>query len=616
MHLRTPVALALALSAPLSAFAQAASSTPASADDIVVTATRSPQSVRHAVRPVQVITAEDIRVAGAGSLTELLRSLAGVETVTNGGLGQSSSVFMRGGNANHTVVLLDGVRIGSATLGTASLESIPLALIERVEVLPGPSSSLYGADAIGGVVQVFTKSATRSPGVNLALTVGEEALGQLAGSYAARLGDTELALGANVLRTRGHDATTSAAWGHNPDRDGYRDIGLSGRVVQHLGGGQQVGLQLLRSAGTADYDGSATADNRSIDRTQTLAAHWSGPLLAGIDSTVRLGRSWDQSRREGSDPGHIDTTQDQLSWLNHVAVGGGTLTAGLEWLRQGVDSDTAYGVTHRQVSSGLAGWRGTVGALSVQADVRGDHNSQFGDHFTGQLAGAWQLSPTLRLRASVGSAFKAPTFNELYFPDSWGSHGNPDLQPERSVSTELGADWTADGLSVGATLFSNRIRDLIQWVETPPGSFAYIPQNTSRAQIDGLTLTAAAELGRATRVRAQFTAQSPEDRDSGAQLQRRARAFGHLHLSHAIGTVTVGSDLGWTGRRWDSTDQSAGTQMGGYALVALFGTWKLAPDWSLEGRVNNLTDRRYEQAQGYVPTGRQAQLTLRWTPLF
>ena len=614
MHLRTPVALAVALIAPLASFAQNASSIPA--DDLVVTATRSPQSAAASVRPVQVITAEDIRVSGVNSLTDVLRTLGGVETSTNGGFGQISSVYMRGANSDHTVVLIDGVRIGSASLGTAPLESIPLALIERVELLAGPSSSLYGADAIGGVIQIFTKSAQRSPGLNVALTAGDHGLGQFAASLATRADQTEFSAGANVLESRGQDATTPAFWGHNADRDGFRDLGLHARLVQRLDGGHELGAQFVRSASTVHYDAGADSDDISIDRTQTLAAHWRGPIASGVDSTVRVARSWDRNHRQGGDVSHTDTTQDQVSWLNQIALAGGTLSAGLEWLRQGVDSDSAYAVDHRRVHSALAGWRASYGRLSVQADVRHDRNSQFGHHTTAQVGGAWQLDPAVRLRGSVGTAFKAPTFNQLYFPDSWGSHGNPDLRPERSVNTELGADLKLAGVDLGATLFSNRIRDLINWVETPPGSWAYVPENTARARIDGLTLHATSALGAATRVRASLTLQSPEDVASGAQLQRRARSFANVHLSHAMGPLNVGTDLGWVGHRWDSIDEKAGTRMGGYALLAVFGTWKIDPQWSLEARVNNLADRHSEQAQGYASPGRQSQLSVRWTPLF
>jgi vitamin B12 transporter len=607
MSLRTPVALALLLNAPLFALAQSASPASSSTDapaDYVVTATRSPQAAGSTVRPVQVITAEDIRTSGAGSLTDLLRTLGGVEVTRNGGLGQSSSIFMRGANADHTAVLIDGVRIGSATLGTAPLDAIPLALIERVEVLAGPSSSLYGGDAIGGVIQVFTKSAQRSPGLNLSLSAGQQGLRQVAAAYAGKLGTgTELSLGLNRLLSSGYNVTTAG----NTDRDGYSNTGLNARLRQQLDGGHALSLQLLRSEGTVHYDGYADdgVDSLSRDRTQTLAVQWTGPLLPGVNSELRAARAWDDTAVSSTYTGTINSTQDQLSWLNRIALGGGTLTAGLEWLRQNVDSDTAYEVTSRTVRSALLGWRAGYGPVAVQADLRHDDNTQFGGHTTAQLGGAWQVDPALRLRASAGSAFKAPSFNLLYYP----GFGVPTLQPERSTSLELGADAKLAGVDLGATLFDNRMRDLIDYA--PPD---YVPANVARAQTRGLALTASTALGRDTRAKLNLTVQSPENSDTGMQLRRRARQFAGLHLSHAMGPVSLGTDLSWVGHRYDATDESAASRMGGYGLVALFATWHVTPEWALEGRVNNLADKAYTTAQGYLPPGRNGQLTLRWTP--
>lgn len=609
MLLRTPVALALALNAPLLVLAQtapAASSNPPASTDYVVTASRTPELAGSTVRPVQVITAEDIRLSGAGSLTDLLGTLGGVEITRSGGLGQSSSIFLRGANSDHTVVLVDGVRVGSATLGTASFEALPLAQIERVEVLMGPSSSLYGSAAIGGVIQIFTKGAQRSPGVNVAATVGSRGLGQLAGSYAARHGDTELSLGAQTLRSAGFNATTvDNTWNYNADRDGFINRSLNARVTQHLQGGHQVGLQWLRSDGTTHYDDGPDIDTHADNRTQTLAAHWQGPLAAGLKSEVRLARAWDQSTAYSSYPGFINSTQDQASWLNRLDLAGGTVSGGLEWLKQDVDSDTAYSVTSRTVRSGLLGWNANYGALSVQADARHDRNSQFGNHSTGQLALAWQVEPALRLRGSVGNAFTAPSFNLLYYP----GFGNANLKPERSISYEVGADAQVAGLALGATLFNNRLRDLIDYA--PP---TYEPANVARAQNRGLTLTAAGALGQNTRAKLNLTLQNPQNSETGYLLRRRAHQFGGLHLTHLWGPVTLGTDLTVVGHRFDAVDESDSARMGGYGLVALFASWRMTPDWSLEGRVNNAANKHYVSVPGYVTAGREGQLTLRWTP--
>lgn len=610
MFLRTPVALAVALSAPVFVHAQTAGTNLPATDttDYVVTASRMPESAAQAVRPVTVITAEDIRQSGAGSVTDLLRTLGGVEITQNGGLGSSSSVFIRGANSDHTVVLVDGVRIGSATLGTAAFESIPLALIERIEVLPGPSSSLYGSDAIGGVIQIFTKSAKRSPGASVALTAGSHDLRQAAASYAAALGEgTQLSLGLNYLSTDGINATTpDNTYNYNPDRDGLLQRSGQLRLTQQINADHEVGVQWLRSASKGRFDDGPDIDSYSQSVTQTLGAHWNGQLTQSWRSELSVARSQDQSTSYSSFPGTFDTREDQASWLNRLPAFGGTATVGLEWLKQSVDSTTDYTVDERTVRSALVGWKGQIGEHALQADVREDRNSQFGHHTTAQLGWGWQLAQDWRLRAAWGSAFHAPTFNTLYYP----GFGNPDLKPEKSDSFELGLDGKLAGLELGATVFDNRIRDLIDYA--PPD---YLPANVNKARITGLSLKAGGALiDRDTRFKANLTWQDPKNDETDQLLRRRARVFGGLHLTHNAGPAQIGTDFSWVSRRFDSADQSAASAMGAYGLVAVFGSWAFTPEWRLEARVNNLGDKHYTTAQGYSAPGREGQVTLRWTP--
>jgi vitamin B12 transporter len=584
MMSRTPIALACCLGLSCHAMAQSdvSSTADAPAHDYVVTGSRQAEPAGRSVRPVQVVTAEDLRASGASSLADVLRTLGGVEVSTTGGLGQQSSVFMRGANSGHTVILVDGVRLNSPTSGSATLEAFPLALIERIEVLPGNSSSLYGADAMGGVIQIFTRSAERSPGATLAATAGSGGLRQLSGAYAARHGDTELSLSAAALRNIGDDVTTASYYAHVPDKDGYRDHSLNARVTQHLGDQQQVGLQWLSSLSQVDFDNVdfnppylPFQDSHTTTRVQNLAGFWQGQVLADWSAEVRVARNAeDATTHNDAQASLLGTRQDQLSWLNHVVLGPGSLTAGLEVLRQSVHGDTEYDKTERDVKAALLGWRGSLGDWSLQADARRDDNSQYGAHTTGQLSTAWQVSADWRVRASAGTAFKAPTFNDLYYPDA----GNPDLHAEKSRSVELGADAKLAGVDLGATVFHNRIRDLIVWQPSPTADdpYRWLPMNVSAARNRGLTLTAATALGRDTRIKLNATFQNPEDADTGAQLQRRARRFGGLHLTHRLGDWTLGTDLTYVGSRFDSATASAASRMGAYTLVALFGTWRLA----------------------------------------
>ena len=621
MFLRTAVALAagclvggLALGQTSFSTSTTSAATGDASLDYVVTASRSREPASRTIRPVTVITAEDIRRAGAGSITELLRIQGGVEITANGGLGHASSVFIRGANSDHTVVLLDGVRIGSATSGTAAFESIPLALIERIEVLPGPSSSLYGSDAIGGVIQIFTKSAERSPGLTVAATAGSHGLRQLSGGYAARLGEgTDVAISANTLRDDGINATTpSNTTSYNPDRDGYRNIGWSARVNHQLAPGHEIGAQWLRSRSKVHFDDGPVDDGYTVvpdtysdTLTSSLGAHWFGQVNEFWRSELQLARAKDESTDTSHYPGFYNSRQDQISWLNRLALLGGTVTLGGEWLKQDVDSSTAYTVDARTVKSGLLGWRGSFGAHALQVDLREDRNSQFGNHGTGQLGWAWQVDEAWRVRASVGSAFHAPTFNLLYYP----GFGNPLLKPERSRSGELGADAKLGGADLSATWFHNRIVDLIDYA--PPN---YDPQNIASARIQGWTFSAAGALTSATRAKLRFTLQDPENADTGYQLRRRARQFGALQLTHQMGPVQLASDFSWVGKRFDSATESAASAMGAYGLLGVSFSWTFLPDWRLEARMSNLTDKRTTTAQGYTAPGREGQLTLRWTP--
>jgi vitamin B12 transporter len=576
--------------------------------EYVVTSSRQSELARDSIHPVTVITAQEIRDSGAGSVIDLLRTFGGVEVSTNGGLGQASDVFIRGANSDHTVVLVDGVRIGSATLGTAPLESIPLDLIDRIEILPGPSSSLYGADAIGGVIQIFTRSAQRSPGLEVDLTGGTYGLVGLDANWAGTQAGNTFSLAAGALRTRGYDVTTAAYFGHNPDSDGYANGHVLLNWVRTLSTDSEIGASFMRSQGRVRFDDGPIGDSFSDNVTQTVALHWKGRLVDGIASELTGAQASDLSNVvSASAPGHFDTRQDQVSWLNRTALIGGTATAGVEWLRQSISSTESYGQTGRQIPGVLLGWRGQPGGQGVQIDLRHDWNNQFGGYTTGQAAWATHFTRDWRVRASYGTAFHPPSFNELYFP----GFGNPSLHAERSRSAEVGVDGRLGAVELVATAFQNRIRDLIDY--TPPN---YIPVNVARARIEGLSLQAQAAPSPATRIRFNATMQQPKDEDTGLRLPRRARAFGGASVTQRFSSFRLGAEWAAVGRRFDSANESPDSSMGGYGLVNVFGSWTISPDWKLDLRIDNLTGKDYVTAVSFVPPPRRGQMILRWTPAF
>lgn len=606
--LRTPVAVAALLCVGAAALAQPSTVPPSPAEaDFVVTATRNPQAPDSTPRPVQVITADDIQRAAVGSLGDLLRTLGGVEMTRNGGPGTTAGLFIRGANSSHTVLLIDGLRIGSATAGAPNIDAIPLALIDRIEVLPGPSSSLYGSDAIGGVIQVFTKTGQRSPGANLTLTAGNHGLAQASAHWAGRWGDTDISLGAEGLRTQGENATTADnAWSYHPDRDGYRRRAAQLNIRHPLDAHSSLSLNLLHSQAKTDFDDGSGATFRVFNDDSNDAASLRWQMAYGaVRSSISLGRAVDRSEATSSFPGSYRTTQDQASWINQISFGAGVLSAGVEGLRQAVKSTTGYTDTERWSRAALLGWLGHYGDHSLQADLRYDRPSDHAPVGTGQLAWAWKLGTASRLRAGWGSGFHMPSFNELYYP----GFGNPDLKAEHSRNLELGGDTRLGAVDLGATLFDNRIRDLVAYA--PPD---YSPANVGHARIKGLSLTAGGALARHTRLKFNLTAQDPVNEDSDSQLIRRAKLLGGAQLSQQLGAFKLGTDLAWAGRRYDDDSGSDAAHMGGYALWGLFGGWAINPDWALELRISNATARRYTTALGYTAPGREGQLTLRWTP--
>lgn len=564
-------------------------------DAVVVTAARVPQPRSQTLQPVNIITAEDIARSGQQTLVEVLQALGGVEITNAGGFGQPSGVFLRGANSAHTLVLVDGMRISSATAGSTALENIPLNQIERIEVVPGQLSSLYGSDAIGGVVQIFTKTGNEAPRASISAGLGTYNTRSVSGTARRRFGDTELSVGAGRFETAGFDATKpSIAFGqHNPDRDGYKNSNFSAKLAHQLAVGHEVGVTVFQSEGTTLFDNGPTTDDVNRQTLSAYSVYTRNQVLRNWQSTVRLAQSTDDSHVTGAFPGFFTTRQPQLSWQNNINAGPGTAIAGVEYVGQHVASDTAYTRTYRDIRSAFAGYVGQMGAHAWQANVRQDDNSQFGNHTTGLVGYAYHVTPTLRLRVGAGTAFKAPTFNDLYFP----GFANPDLHAEKARNREVGVNWNAGVHRLGATYFDNRIADLIVFDTT-----TFTPQNLNRARIKGTELAYDTSV-RGFDVRAKATFQDPVDEATGKRLPRRAKQYGTLAVNRAAGPLQLGAEVIASGARFDTTDEDPASRMHGYALLNLTASYRLRRDLSVRARWNNVFDREYEFTRGFNTPG-------------
>ncbi|MDP1680559.1 MAG: TonB-dependent receptor, partial [Burkholderiales bacterium] len=553
---------------------------------LVVTATRTPTPVRELLNDISVITQEDIQRAGQTTLPELLRSLPGIEFSANGGAGTNSSVFIRGANANHTLVLIDGMRINSATTGTTALEKIPLGQIEHIEVLRGPGSHLYGSEAIGGVIQIFTKSGGAAPGFHLGGGAGSRGLYQVNAGGNGKLGGVNFNLEIAHESTDSFSAigdTTSSTY--NPDNDPYRNTSASAKLSHRLNDQHEFGATGFYSNGKGHFDGSRTYDSRN---NQTLAAYGfysQDRFLPDWKSQIRIGRSFDDLRSLTSTSWtKFRTDQEQLSWQNDLETGVGRFTLGTEHNRQHVTSTTSYTVSKRAVHSYFAGYQGRFGAHSTQLNVRNDDNSQFGSHATGSAAYGYQFTKAWRANASIGTAFRAPTFNELYFPN----YGISTLRPERAVNKEAGVHFDHAAQHVSLVYFDNQISDLI--------NSGTVVSQTQRASITGATLSYHGRVDNFN-LRASATAQNPRNETNNLLLNRRAKQTATAGIDYQSGAWSYGGELNASGKRYDDANNTK--PLGGYTVFNLHSGYTYSKALSFVARLNNVFDKQYELAKTY-----------------
>lgn len=579
-------------------------------EEVVVTATRTPQPEDDTLAAVTVITRSQIEASQARSMEELLRGTEGLAIGNSGGAGKLTSFFVRGTDADHLLVLVDGVRIGSATAGTAALQNLPVELVDRIEFVRGPRSSLYGSEAVGGVLQIFTRRGGTGLAPEFSVSGGsygtKQAMAALGGGgetgWFNLQGSWQSTDGFNACN--GSSTLFAGCFTEEPDRDGYsyRSASARGGMATNQGGRVEAGF--LRAAGRVDYDGSFANNSRLLQQVASLA----GSQQIGARGTLRLnlGRAWDRSDDylQQSFEGDFDTTRDSASGQFDYRLGdGGLLSVGLDYQNDKVDSTTAFTVDARHDTGGFAQYVGSFGAWHVEASGRRDDNQQFGTHDTGSVAVGYALTPAWQLIAQYGTAFRAPTFNELYYP----SFGNAQLDPERSRSAELAVKGRDGAARWRVSLFQTVVHDLIGF------DADFLPANIDAARIRGAEATLAVDVGR-WRIDSGLTALDPENRGTGAErdndLPRRPRLAGHLDAEGHFGRFSAGARLRAEGARYD--DAANTLRLGGFATLDLRAEYPLARAWRIQAQVTNLFDRHYQTVAFYNQAGRAAYLTLRY----
>ncbi len=585
-------------------------------DPVIVTATRTAITADQALSSISVITRADIERLQPLSVSDLLTGLPGVSFANSGGYGQQTSLFLRGTNSSHTLVLIDGVRIGSVGNGLAAFEQLPVEQIERIEIVRGPRSSLYGADAIGGVIQIFTRHGSRDGGITPSFSVTTGSHNLLRGQFGLSGGTDHawynLAVGAQ--HTRGINACRDGAgtvfagcFANEPDNDPYRNENLVANGGYRWDNGAELTGNWLRSLGEIDFDGSF--QNRSRTVQQSAGSAFSFNPLEAWKTTLSVGQNLDRYDNYENETfvGYIYSRRNQASWQNDVSLADNQLlTLGVDWQGEKIESDTGFLATRRHDIGSYLQYQGTFGRNEVQLSARRDHNSQYGGHNTGAAAWGYHFDGGLKLSASYGSAFHAPTFNDLYYP--YGS-GNPDLKPEKSRSIELGLSQQLTSWNWGLSAYQTRIDQLISL------DSHYFPMNISQARIRGVEGQLGMKLGD-WQLQGYATWLQPRNDDNGVNdgnvLPRRPEHTARIDLDRRLGEWGIGATVNGAGRSYD--DAANRHELGGYATTDLRASWHFAPGWQVEARVANALDRHYETVWYYNQPGRTGFLTLRYSP--
>ena len=589
----------------------------------VVTASRVATPITDVIADVSVIDRETLDLAGQSSLRDILVQLPGVQMTANGSYRSNTGIFLRGASSSQTVVLIDGVRVGSATSGGASLENIPLSRIERIEVLRGAASALYGPDAVGGVIQIFTREASQGVQADAQIGVGSDGQQQAGASVRGTSGMLGYSLGVSREKATGISVLSNPAAGsYNPDDDGFSASSLDAKLTAKLSKDQALSLSLLRSDTDYQFDGTPspnplgltrlTSDAKSKVRLSNATFKWDAQWLPQWHSTVTLGTSEEQSlgdyfrATDGANGGStkFNSNRRQATWQNDITLDKDVLSLMVESRNEAVDSSTAYTLTSRDVRSALVSYAFNRPQWNALLVARNDDNSQFGNFNNWAASGGYRITESVRAVGSVGTSFQAPTFNQLYFP----GFGNTALQPQLNRATEAGLKYQAGGTSLSATVYNNDVRGFI---------LPATNTQSSMAVLRGVTLSGSVQSGN-TSYALSYDYADPRSYSSNPasndlRLVRVARNVFNARVNHSFGDLGVFGEVKVSGDREDNNLAFSGrTTLAGYTLLNLGANYKLQKNVSVQARINNATDAQYMLANTYSTPGRNVFVSLNW----
>ncbi|ATX78731.1 vitamin B12 transporter [Mariprofundus aestuarium] len=574
---------------------------------VVVTAGRIAEDPARISADVTLIDEEEIKKSQVTSVAELLRRQVGINTSSTGGPGKSTSLYMRGGNSGHVLVLIDGIRVGAASTGAFDWALMSAEDIERIEIVRGPQSSLYGADAMSGVIQIFTKTGEGKAKVRINGEAG--GLASSRGSMQVS-GSTEDGISYALTAAGQRTAGVSVA-ANGTERDPFRQTQLSGRIEMEIGDGT-LAFTGRQSEGTTGLDGgwvlADTLNWNASSRQSAYSAKLSYPVMDNWESSLQLSRSADDM--SSNDPANaannsdIHTTINQLNWQNSVELADFSLLFGFDHHADRVVNQLAPLNKVLRQSAGFASlsWHGEM--IDLNGSVRHDRNSGLtnsANKSTWHTGGVLRPVEGLKLSANYGTGFKAPSINDLYWPGA----GNANLKPETSKGWDAGIAYERSGEAVtyafSATWFDQSFSDLIAWAPITPGSWTWIPSNVNKARSRGLELSGKLSFSGAY-LQANWGYLLARDTGNETWLARRPKEHGNILIGIDVGPLNLEGNLAIVGPRFSSPNNSA--YLASYRKTDLRARYKINPAWELTARVDNIENKKYEEAAGYGVPGR------------
>jgi vitamin B12 transporter len=579
--------------------------------EVVVTATKIEEPLEETISDVIVIKSEEIKEMNVEFVTDVLKDVSEVNLVQNGGVGKQATVILRGGDSTHILVMIDGVKVKSTTTGSFDFSGISVDDIERIEIIKGPQSTIYGSEAMAGVINIITRKGRGKPKVEASLEGGS--YGTYKSSLTVSGGDKKIdyRLTGTYFYTNGISVSREGI-----ERDGYKNASLSGKF-----GLRPTEKLELEISGKYYYDRSELDfGNYGRDIDASNYTQYGHHYMLSGKGMLYLSDTWEQiltistvkdslkdrNPDATSDDSDVITGMNTIEWQHNFYLSNLYIfTLGTEY-REEKGENIKGGIDEKIVDNKALYLNNKLKLLNgdfiINAGLRYDDHETFGSETTYRIGGIYNIKPAmLKVKSSYGTGFRAPTLNELFYEGVMGS-GDPNLKPEKSNSWEIGIekDIVKDRAFVSITYFDQNYKDLIDWIETPPGSWRYSPQNIAEAEIKGIEAGASMSLTDCLMISSSYTYLDTKDKETGERLSRRPKDKLSITTGYLNGPITMRLGYTFVGKVYDSSAQQ---HLGSYSLVNISGGYRITDNIKLFARIDNLLDEDYEVAEGYSTPG-------------